>query len=395
MIPRGKIDIGFSDIAAGMLYCLYWHTNSPKKARFTDTGNTFFCLSVRTGFDLVLKALKFPSASEILVTDVNIPDMFSIITGHGLKPIPVSVNKHTLGISAAQVEAAITPASKAILVTHLFGALMEMDDIITIAQKHNLIIIEDCAQAYIGASYMGNTATHITLFSFGFIKTNTAVNGAMLRINNAPLFTKVIAQNELYVQKTNSSYFNKLLKALMALLLTQKLCYTLFYYATKFLKKDFDTILSSLTKGYPGNDIFSQIRFRPSTANIKLMEHRLNNFKQRHMHLRTKLAQHILQGIPEAYKTGVQNARHSHWVIPVEHPQPQELIAHLRKHGFDATQKASSLIKLANPGHTPMPYELIPANLVYLPNYPGMSYKDRIRLATLVANFQHQEVVLA
>ncbi len=197
MIPRGKLYISYKDLVAGAYYCLIDRFRS-QRPDVDPHANELVCLSVRTGIDLVLNALNFPPGFEMIVTDINIPDMFAIINWHELTLVPIPVNKYTLNMSPDQVEAAITPATKAILITHLFGGIMETEAIVAIAKKHNLIIFEDCAQAYAGNLYEGNPASDVVMFSFGFIKTNTAISGAMVKIKDPALYAEVAAQNGKY-----------------------------------------------------------------------------------------------------------------------------------------------------------------------------------------------------
>lgn len=350
-------------------------------------GNKLVCLSVRTGFDLVLRALNLPAGSEIIVTDVNIPDMFRIISAHNIKAVGLPVNKHTLNISAAQVEAAITSNTKAILITHLFGGIMETDEIIAIAKKHNLIIFEDCAQAYAGDIYEGDPKSDVVMFSFGFIKTNTAVSGAVIKINNGELYAKATALNEQYIRQDTSRYFKKLLKVFFVKLLNSKAIYTLFYKLIIALGKDFEQVLNGFTKGFPGNDVFKQIRYRPCIANELLVEKKLKNFNQRSITERVQLANDVLQNIPEEYKIGSQNSRHTYWVMPVETNDPDGLIKYLRSEGFDASHKASSLVRLESAGSTAGTDDLNLKKLVYLPAYTAMSKAERKLLGQLISGF--------
>jgi dTDP-4-amino-4,6-dideoxygalactose transaminase len=292
-------------------------------------------------------------------------------------------------MSPAQVEAAITPATKAILITHLFGGIMETEAIVAIAKKHNLIIFEDCAQAYAGNLYEGNPASDVVMFSFGFIKTNTAISGAMVKIKDPALYTEVAAQNGHYHQPSTAGYFKKLFKVMFLKLLTKKIIYTGFYNLVMALGKDFEEVLDGFTKGFPGDDIFKQIRHQPSTPNQRLLRKKLANFNQRSITKRVQLAYDILSNIPNNYKISFENKRHTYWVMPVETHDPDGLIKHLRSNGFDASQKASSLIKLGKSDVAPHPEELTLENLVYLPVYPAMSRKDRYKLTQLLINFPH------
>jgi perosamine synthetase len=385
MIPRGKLYISYKDLVVGAYYCLTDRFRS-QRPDVDQHANELVCLSVRTGMDLVLNALNFPPGFEIIVTDINIPDMFAIINWHELTLVPIPVNKHTLNMSPAQVEAAITPATKAILITHLFGGIMETEAIIAIAKKYNLIIFEDCAQAYAGNIYDGNPASDVVMFSFGFIKTNTAISGAMVKIKDQALYEEVAARNGDYHQQNTAGYFKKLFKVMFVKLLTNKIIYTGFYNLVMTLGKDFEEVLDGFTKGFPGDDIFKQIRQQPSTPNQRLLRKKLANFDQNSITKRVQLAHDILSNIPDNYKIGFENKKHTYWVMPVETNDPDGLIRHLRSNGFDASQKASSLIKLGKSSTAPQPNELTLENLVYLPVYPAMSRKDRRKLTQLLVS---------
>ncbi len=385
MIPRGKLYISYKDLISGAYYCL---TDKSRERDGDQDTSKLICLSVRTGFDLILSSLNFPEGSEVLVTEINIPDMFNIMTGHNLTPVPIPVNKYTLNMSPAQVEAAITPATKAILITHLFGGIMETEAIVAIAKKYHLIIFEDCAQAYAGNLYSGNPASDVVMFSFGFIKTNTAVSGAMVKIKDRPLYAEVAARNRDYHQQSTTRYFKKLFKAAFVKLLTNKTIYTGFYNLVMAMGKDFEDVLDGFTKGFPGDDIFKQIRHKPSIPNQRLLRKKLADFDQNSITKRIRLANDILSNIPDSYKIGFENKRHTYWVMPVETNDPDELIRHLRSNGFDASQKASSLIRLGKTGAASQPEELTLENLVYLPVYPAMSRKDRHKLTQLLVDFR-------
>ena len=387
MIPRGKLYISNKDLFIGIYYCFADYFRPQKTDIAGKNDKKLICLSVRTGFDLVLNALDFPAGSEILVTDINIPDMCKIIAGHNLTAIPLPVNKQTLNISPAEMECAITPSTKAILITHLFGAIMDTDELIAIARKYNLIVFEDCAQAYAGNLYEGNPESDVVMFSFGLIKTNTAVRGAIINIKDPALHTNVSTRNEQYDKQDTSSFLKKLFKAALVKLLTTKAIYTGFYSLAKASGKDFEEVLAGFTKGFPGDDIFKQIRYRPCLPNIKLLQNKLDNFKQHDIATRIQLANNILPHIPNDYKIGTLNTKHTYWVLPVESNDPLRLISYLRSNGFDASQKASSLVKYSAPSTVANAEDLKLDNLVYLPAYPAMSKQHRNKLTKLLSEF--------
>jgi perosamine synthetase len=387
MIPRGILDIAYTDVLQGLYYCFLDFFKIKEVYNPPTNESEVICLSVRSGFDVLLSALDLPIGSEIIVTDINIPDMFAIITAHQLVAVLLPVNKNTMGISPQRLKDAVTPNTKAILITHLFGVITDLDEIAAIAKEHNLIMIEDRAQAFAGLVLSRNILSDVVMFSFGLIKTNTTVSGALLQIESSSLCSKVIKLNRQLPVQHRSVFFKKLLKVLMMKILTAKVIYTLFYKMCMAKGKDFDAVLSGFTKGFPGESMLMKIRFRPCAPNIRLINSRLKNFKVDVIDQRKKLASNILKDVSATMLIGANAKQHNHWVLPVKTEKTVMLIDYLRSNGFDATQKASSLVKLSSPVTVVNDDELNLENLVYLPMFPGMNTKERNRLAALLKTF--------
>ncbi len=153
--------------------------------------DAFACLSVRSGFDLWLKALQLPVGSEVLVSAITIRDMVRIIESHGLVPVPVDLQPDDLSVDLESLERAISPRTRAILVAHLFGTRQRLEPILDIARRHGLFVAEDCAQAFAGRHYTGHPQADISMFSFGSIKTATALGGAMLCVRDAQILAQM------------------------------------------------------------------------------------------------------------------------------------------------------------------------------------------------------------
>ena len=97
---------------------------------------------------------KLGPGDEVLTTPFTFISSAWGISYVGAKPVFVDIEEGTFNIDPDKLERAVTPRTKAIIVVHLFGQPARMDEIMAVARKHNLFVIEDCAQA-VGARYKG------------------------------------------------------------------------------------------------------------------------------------------------------------------------------------------------------------------------------------------------
>jgi dTDP-4-amino-4,6-dideoxygalactose transaminase len=141
--------------------------------RFAEFCNTNFSIGVASGLDaliLAINAFDFPKNSEIIVpSNTYIATILAIIR-NGFKPVLVEPNIKTYNIDPDKIEEKITKNTKAIVVVHLYGQPCDMDKIIKVANKYNLQIIEDCAQAH-GAMYKGQKVGSFGVGCFSFYPT--------------------------------------------------------------------------------------------------------------------------------------------------------------------------------------------------------------------------------
>jgi len=117
------------------------------------------CIGVGNGLDALrfaLTALGVGKGDEVIVQTNTFIATAIAITENGAAPVFLEADKY-FGIDADAIENAITPKTKVIMTVHLYGQMCDMDKIMEIAKKHNLYVIEDCAQAH-GATYKGKMA---------------------------------------------------------------------------------------------------------------------------------------------------------------------------------------------------------------------------------------------
>lgn len=117
-------------------------------------------IGVNSGTDALvigLRALDIGESDEVITTPFSFFATAESISNVGAKPVFVDIDECSFNIDPAKIEAAITPHTKAIMPVHLYGNPAAMTQIMKIAEKHNLKVIEDCAQSF-GARYRGNCA---------------------------------------------------------------------------------------------------------------------------------------------------------------------------------------------------------------------------------------------
>jgi dTDP-4-amino-4,6-dideoxygalactose transaminase len=143
---------------------------------------------------LSLRALDIKHGDEVITTPFSFIATAEAITYVGATPVFVDIEKDTLNIDVSMIEERITSNTKAIIVVHLFGLPSDMDKIMSIAQKHNLKIIEDCAQAF-GSRYSGAAVGSIGdcgCFSFYPSKNLGAYgDGGMMSTNSPEIYDRV------------------------------------------------------------------------------------------------------------------------------------------------------------------------------------------------------------
>lgn len=115
------------------------------------------CVGLANGLDaliLALRALDVGPGDEVIVPSNTYVATWLAVTAVGARPVPVEPDPLTHNIDPSRVEAAITPATRVILPVHLYGQSSDMDEIMSIAAKYGLHVVEDAAQAH-GAKYKG------------------------------------------------------------------------------------------------------------------------------------------------------------------------------------------------------------------------------------------------
>jgi perosamine synthetase len=171
-----------------------WLTTGPKVKRFEEDFSKYVgckhAVAVNSGtaaLHLALDAVGIKEGDEVIVPTMTFTATAEVVLYFKAKPVLVDCQRETFNLDPTQLEAAITSKTKAIIPVHMAGQPCDMDEILSIARKHHLRVIEDAAHA-LPASYRGKTVGavgDITCFSFYATKTITTGEGGMATTDNS------------------------------------------------------------------------------------------------------------------------------------------------------------------------------------------------------------------
>jgi dTDP-4-amino-4,6-dideoxygalactose transaminase/N-acetylglutamate synthase-like GNAT family acetyltransferase len=177
----------------------------------------------RTALHFILNSMNFEKGSEVLMTPLTIADMVNSIHTLGLKPVFVDIELDTFCFEIDKLKRSITPKTKAMLVTYIFGIVPDIEKIQNIAREHGLKIIEDCSQCF-DASYKGKkigTFGDAAFFSLTNFKVCSSLFGGM-----------IITNDEKLADQLNKFRDNSLLPArgsMLLKLISKDLIYSIFF----------------------------------------------------------------------------------------------------------------------------------------------------------------------
>jgi perosamine synthetase len=155
-------------------------------ARYVGAAHGIAVSSGTTALELAIAVAGIGPGDEVLISAcTNIATALGPFR-NGAVPIPVDSEATTWNLDIDRIESLVTPRTKAIIPVHLLGHPVDMDRLMTVAQRHNLIVIEDCAESH-GATVRGRMTGsfgHMSCFSFYANKIITTGEGGMILTDN-------------------------------------------------------------------------------------------------------------------------------------------------------------------------------------------------------------------
>jgi dTDP-4-amino-4,6-dideoxygalactose transaminase len=393
MWARKRIDIGWRDLLAATGYALFPGSRAAAQQSaehiWPGTDDVIACLSVRSGLDLMLGQLGLPAGSEVLVSAVTIEDMVAILRHHGLVAVPIDVDPADMSPSLKDMDRAITPRTKAMLIAHLFGTRLPLQPFAAKAREHGLLLWEDCAQAFDGRT-SGHPEADAVMFSFGPIKTATALGGGLLRVRDRELLARMRSAQEKW-PLSSRSFVSRVARYAVLKFLSGRIAFGVLWRLLKLLGRNPDRVLNSAVRNFPGDQLIAQLRHRAPAAMLRLLARRLRTFRKDRFDRQARLGRRLADRLASVVECpGVAAAEHSFWVFPVCVRDAAPILTAVRAAGFDASAGSQLRAVPAADGSlqsTPNAAR-ITTESVFLPLYPELTEVDVGRLADVLTSLR-------
>src|SRR5262249_31381134 len=158
------------------------------------------------------------------------------------------------------------------------------------------------------------------LFSFGPIKTATALGGAVVRVRDAEVRSRMRELQVAYPLQTRWAYLKRVAKYSAFRFLCKPLNYGILVRVLGWLGADYDRALGNAAHSFGKSNFFSQIRRQPSVPLLRMLERRITSFERRGI---ARLERRVQRGnllsamLPSEIVLGCENLSHTYWVMPV------------------------------------------------------------------------------
>lgn len=307
--------------------------------RFARFVNTAYAKAVGCGTDaliLTLRALDIGRGDEVITQANTFYATAAAIAVAGATPVLIDADPRSFLMDASQLESAITPRTRAIIVVHLYGKPTPMERILEIAARHDLLVIEDAAQAH-GASIDGRNVGTFGIagcFSFHPSKNLAAAGDAGCVVTNSDALATLIEAHRTHGQLVQHEHIvlgvNSKIDALQAVVLLTKLDHV----------HEWNRARGNIAE-----------RYRAALRHLDL-----------------------------AFQSTDEHEVHAYHLFQIRSPQRDALLAHLRERGIDAVVRYPYPIHLQPPfarygwsaGQFPVA-EALANELLCLPIRPGMT----------------------
>ena len=377
------------------------------EARFAqalESGHAVLLSHARVALLAILRALDLPPGSEVLMTPVTIPDVVNAVLVAGLRPVFVDLGERTCNIDPAALAARVTPATRAVLITHLSGLASPMDAILRVASDHGLVVLEDCSQA-MGTRYRGQmlgTFGKAGFYSLSTLKPVASFHGGLAITDDAALAATLRDAARAMPLPSRSWLFKMFARDAILHAASHPLPFSLAgYYGMATLERFAPAIVDELQRGnlvYDAARRAARVKRKTelaasffaayTDAQAALAEGCLDALDAGN-HRRTALVARLHRRLEEASVPGLVSldplGSPTFWRYPLWTSDPESLRASLRRRGIDAARTnlccASREPAFAEHAAAAPNAEAFVDRMVFLPLHPNLDERDMDHLA--------------
>ena len=406
IFPRRRVEISWQEVCAVSAHLFLPHISRDRLisdfeqefANFIGVKHAIAIPKARIGLSLVLDNLGFEENDEVLISSYNYHVIPALLAAKKLRPVFVDVDSKTWNINPSLIEQKITPRTKCIIATHLYGHCCDMNKLLPICERYNLFLIEDVAHAC-GGEYNGQKLGSFgdaACFSFGTGKALVAFGGGMLTTNNDRIFRKVKDQlNDLNFPK-NCINYKDLAKSILETVLTKKIIFPFVVYPAialaNYINSEFvDTLIEDkyvLEDGKANKRSSAFTWFQASLGTVQLKRNEELNKKRIYFAVTLNGLLKDVEQIKLPHISGGREHIGLYYCIIAK--QSAELRKYLFSRGVDtkrgSMKACSSLGIFANADPCPIA-ENVASDVIELPCYPSLNLKDIYYQANLIRKF--------
>lgn len=383
-----------------------WHRTGTTQG---PAAGALACLTARSAFDLFLRVQRWPPGDEVIFSALTVPDMPRIAALHGLKPVALDIDPLTTRWDHDQLDRLIGPRTRAIVLAHLFGTRLDIGPATATARRHDIAVIEDCAQAYAGTAYRGHPEADLAVFSFGPMKTGTALGGAITGVRSPTVLAAMRRFRDDDPVQPTGDYWRRLMRYGTFKALAQPRLFGALATAAEKLGIDREQWLHGATRSLAGagarrqgralagagetsggivpsrnvsaRSCIAGIRRRPCAALLRLLLRRLADGDEL-LQERSRRGAVLTGAIGPHVALPTRSATpHAYWMVPVLPHDRGTLVRGLRNAGFDAMSGRLAVVN-GNARETPGAARLAAA--VYVPFDPAIPEGELKRLGELL-----------
>ena len=411
-LPRHQIETNWADYAR-MLTALMGRGDRAAATRSFEEAfaNYIGCRhaiavgSGRVGLHLVLQHLDLPGESEAIIPAFNYFAVVERFRALGLQPVFADVHRKDLNLDPERLDECVSPRTRVLLATHMFGEPCRMNELAAFAERHGLIVIEDCAHA-LGSQLQGRQAGtfgRAAVFSLSVLKLITGFGGGVITTNDDELARALRA--DLAATPARGLWrqgWRRFTGGAMLDAGTRTTSFTLASWPglrlARLLRPDFQQRLMTEVPHRVTN--WSLKHTLPlHTFQVELAQRqleRIESFIRRRRQVRAWLDTYLPQAAPGVQTlTSAPDARHNGMYYGILAPQAEELSRYLFTRGIDTEtaeyRNCAGLDIYADcRGDCPVARE-VERQIVRLPSHPRLTRTDVQRIAGAVEAFYHRQ----